>query len=193
MPTRESFESNKWLKPVAHRILHPSLWRMNRRRLEFEATRDALLAVAGSLDLTLGGRSIDLAAQPYRTRRTVYGLVDRQDLADMFRVFDFASPDSSTELRTRTTVPQQALFVMNSPLVIEQAKRLASRADIASHSDAASRVQALYRAVLARAADRGEVEPAAAGCRPKRSRSPRTRSYHWSRSSQVWPDRSFDR
>ncbi len=127
---------------------------MNRRRLEFEATRDALLAVAGDLDLSIGGRPVDLAAKPYQqSRRTVYGLVDRQDLPDMFRVFDFASPDTSTELRTRTTVPQQALFVMNSPFVIEQAKRLAAREEVASQSDPTARVQALYRAVLARTAD----------------------------------------
>jgi hypothetical protein len=133
-------------------------WRMNRRRLEFEATRDALLAVAGSLDASLGGRPVDLAAQRPTNRRTVYGLVDRQDLADVFRVFDFASPDSSTELRPRTTVPQQALFVMNSPFVIEQAKRVAAREDVIAHSDEAERVQALYRAVLARPAQSDEVE-----------------------------------
>jgi hypothetical protein len=130
---------------------------MNRRRLEFEATRDALLAVAGSLDASLGGRPVDLAAQRPTNRRTVYGLVDRQDLADVFRVFDFASPDSSTEQRPRTTVPQQALFVMNSSFVIEQAKRVAAREDVIAHSDEAERVQALYRAVLARPAQSDEV------------------------------------
>ena len=49
------------------------------------------------------------------TRRTVYGLVDRQSLPAVFRAFDFASPDLSAERRPRTTVPQQALFSMNAP------------------------------------------------------------------------------
>jgi hypothetical protein len=133
-------------------------WRMNRRRLEFEAARDAWLAVSGRLDFTMGGRPVDLAALPISMRRTVYGLVDRQDLPDMFRVFDFASPDTSTELRTRATVPQQALFAMNSPLLIEQARRLAGREEIASQSDPAARVQALYRIAFARDASLEEVE-----------------------------------
>jgi hypothetical protein len=112
----------------------------------------------GNLDRTLGGRPVDIVKPPYSTRRTVYGLVDRQDLPDMFRVFDFASPDASTELRPRTTVPQQALFVMNSPFVIEQAKRLAAREEIALISDPAVRVQALFRTAFARVAAKEEVE-----------------------------------
>ena len=61
---------------------------------------------------------------PRIARRTVYGLVDRQSLPAVFRAFDFASPDQSAERRPRTTVPQQALFSMNAPFVIEQAKAL---------------------------------------------------------------------
>ena len=72
---------------------------MNRRRLEFEAVRDSILAVAGTLDATVGGKPVNLIKRPYSLRRTIYGLVDRQDLPDMFQVFDFASPDVSTEQR----------------------------------------------------------------------------------------------
>src|SRR5262249_28755137 len=89
------------------------LWRMNRGRLELEARRDTLLAVAGRLDLKLGGRPVDVAGDPNNLRRTVYGLVDRQSLPGLFRTFDFASPDQSAERRPQTTVPQQALFGMN--------------------------------------------------------------------------------
>jgi Protein of unknown function (DUF1553)/Protein of unknown function (DUF1549)/Planctomycete cytochrome C len=134
------------------------LWRMNRQRLDFEATRDCILAAAGRLDATLGGRSVNLFAQPYSTRRAVYAFIDRQDLPGLFRIFDFASPDVSTAERPRTTVPQQALFVMNSPFVIEQARHLAERAKAAAPGDPAERVQALYRIALARAADPEEVE-----------------------------------
>jgi len=134
------------------------LWRMNRQRLDFEATRDAILAAAGRLDTTLGGRSVNLFSQPYTNRRAVYAFIDRQDLPGLFRIFDFASPDVSTAERPRTTVPQQALFVMNSPFVIEQARRLAERAQASAPVDSAARVQALYRLALARAAEPDEVE-----------------------------------
>src|SRR5690606_37412289 len=72
------------------------LWKMNRRRLEFEPLRDSLFAVAGQLDDRLGGRPVDLFAQPLVGRRAVYGFIARQDLPGTLRVFDFASPDVST-------------------------------------------------------------------------------------------------
>src|SRR5207248_3759301 len=70
------------------------LWRMNRQRLDYEALRDALLAVAGSLDEKLGGPAVELAQQPFATRRTIYGFVDRQNLPGQMRIFDFANPDT---------------------------------------------------------------------------------------------------
>jgi hypothetical protein len=72
-------------------------------------------------------------------------------------VFDFASPDVSTPMRPETTVPQQALFAMNSPLVVEQARALAARAEVAQASDTAARIQALYGLIFARAADADEI------------------------------------
>ena len=76
----------------------------------------------------------------------------------MFRVFDFANPDVSNEQRPRTTVPQQALFAMNSPFVLEQARRLAARPEVAGEADPARRVAALYRLVLGRPARPEEIE-----------------------------------
>jgi cytochrome c553 len=134
------------------------LWRANRRRLDFEQMRDALLAVAGRLDTALDGRSIDIWKQPFSTRRAVYAFVDRQDLPGIFRMFDFASPDVSMPQRPQTTVPQQALFAMNSPFVIEQARHLAARSEVSSAPDPAAKVQAMYRAVFARGADEDEVQ-----------------------------------
>ena len=133
------------------------LWRANRRRLDFEQMRDALLAVAGRLDTSLDGRSIDIWKQPFSTRRSVYAFVDRQDLPGIFRMFDFASPDVSMPQRPQTTVPQQALFAMNAPFVIEQARHLAARSDVTSAVDAAAKVRAMYRAAFARSADEDEV------------------------------------
>jgi hypothetical protein len=134
------------------------LWRFPRRRLDFEAMRDALLAIAGRLDSRMGGRPVDVAGDPANRRRTVYGMVDRQSLPAVFRAFDFASPDQSAERRPRTTVPQQALFSMNAPFVIEQARALARRGEVVSGPSVNGRIAALYRVVLARAPAASELE-----------------------------------
>jgi hypothetical protein len=137
------------------------LWRFHRRRLDLEALRDTLLLVSGRLDRKMGGRPVDVAGDPKNRRRTVYGMVDRQSLPAVFRAFDFASPDQSAERRPRTTVPQQALFSMNAPFVIEQAKTLAARGYVAGAISAEERIAALYRAVLARSPIAAEVHAAA--------------------------------
>jgi hypothetical protein len=134
------------------------LWRQNRRRLEFEAMRDSLLAVAGEIDLAAGGPSVDLAKDPFSRRRTVYGFVERQNLPGMLRTFDFASPDTHCPQRFTTTVPQQALFLMNSPFVVEQARRLANRPDVQAEADPRLRMQRLYRHALGRPASTEEME-----------------------------------
>lgn len=125
------------------------LWKMPRKRLEFEAMRDTLLAVSGRLTQRAGGRPVDVT-DPQGHNRTIYGLVDRQSLPGVFRAFDFASPDQSVERRPRTMVPQQALFSMNSPFVVEQAKAIFSRPEIASRTEPPARIQALYQTILGR-------------------------------------------
>jgi len=137
------------------------LWRFPRRRLDLEAMRDTLLFVSGRLDPRMGGRPVDVAGDPKNGRRTVYGLVDRQSLPAVFRAFDFASPDQSAERRPRTTVPQQALFSMNAPFVIEQARALAARPDVVGAATDEKRIAALYRAVLARSPLPREVQATA--------------------------------
>jgi len=134
------------------------LWRQNRRRLDFEAMRDAVLVAAGELDFATVGPSVDLAKQPFSRRRTVYGFVERQNLPGMLRTFDFASPDHHSPQRFTTTVPQQALFLMNSPFVVEQARRLASRPDVLAEADPGLRLQRFYRHALGRAATSEEIE-----------------------------------
>ncbi|MGH7973292.1 MAG: DUF1553 domain-containing protein, partial [Limisphaerales bacterium] len=124
--------------------------RMNRQRLDFEATRDTLLALAGRLDQHIGGLPVDLESEPFATRRTLYGLIDRQNLPGVFRTFDFANPDTSSQMRFHTTVPQQALFLMNSPFVIEQSRYLAGRPEIKCVKTPAGQIRALYRVVLQR-------------------------------------------
>jgi len=126
------------------------LWKAHRQRLDFEAMRDTLLLVSGRLETRLGGRPVDVANDPQNRVRTIYGLIDRQSLPGTFRAFDFASPDQSIERRPRTMVPQQALFALNSPFVIVQARALAAFPDVASAVDPSARVSAIYRAALAR-------------------------------------------
>jgi hypothetical protein len=134
------------------------LWRAHRRRLDFEAMRDSLLAAAGRLDRTQLGRPVDVANDAQNRRRTVYGLVDRQSLPGLFRAFDFAVPDQSVERRPQTSVPQQALFGMNNPFVVEQATALAARVQAAKSAEEG--VRTLYRLVLARQPDREELQAA---------------------------------
>ena len=102
------------------------LWRANRRRLEVEQWRDALLAVSGQLDGRIGGPTGNLAQAGYR-RRTVYGKVSRHELDGLLRLFDFPDANITSAKRTETTVPQQQLFVLNSPFFVSQAEALAAR------------------------------------------------------------------
>lgn len=125
-------------------------WRQNRRRLDFEAMRDSLLATAGDLDATMGGPAVEIAAVPYANRRTIYGQIERQNLPGLFRTFDFASPDTHSPQRFTTTVPQQALYLMNSPFAIEQARDLAALPVIADTETPQAMADALFRRALQR-------------------------------------------
>ena len=126
------------------------LWKFNRQRLDFEQFRDSLLLVSGKLDLATGGLPVELTTQPFSGRRTVYGFIDRQNLPPMFRTFDFASPDVSASQRFQTTVPQQALFLMNSPFVLQQAQALAARDDFKEFTTDDGRIAFLYEAIYQR-------------------------------------------
>ncbi|MHB1559860.1 MAG: PSD1 and planctomycete cytochrome C domain-containing protein, partial [Isosphaeraceae bacterium] len=164
------------------------LWHVARRRLDLESMRDALLFVSGRLDGRMGGRPVDVAGDPANRRRTVYGMVDRQSLPAMFRAFDFASPDQSAERRPRTTVPQQALFSMNAPFVIEQARALAARDDVARASTPAGRIDALDHAVHGRRATEAEIAAASLFVvEPDRLSDPsgRSRLTRWEQLAQV--------
>jgi hypothetical protein len=134
------------------------LWRMNRKRLDFEALRDALLAASGQLDQSLGGPAVELTSTPWTRRRTLYGLIDRQNLPSLFRTFDFASPDTHSPQRFSTTVPQQSLYMMNSPFLRDQVKSLGQRAELASLAEPRERIEQLYRLVLSRRPTEQELQ-----------------------------------
>ncbi|MBL8816985.1 MAG: DUF1553 domain-containing protein [Planctomyces sp.] len=102
------------------------LWRMNRRRLDVEAWRDALLSVSGRLDRRMGGASTNLSDAD-NSRRTVYAFISRHELDSMLRLFDFPDANITNSSRSETTVPQQQLFVINSPFMLNQARAFAAR------------------------------------------------------------------
>lgn len=124
------------------------LWRMTPRRLDFEAWRDSLLSVAGSMDTAMGGPSVDQANpglkevagfnfftrlngvevdNPEGRRRTLYSVVSRYTPNSTLTLFDFPEPNVTSDQRTTTTVPQQQLFVLNSPFFLEVSQRFARR------------------------------------------------------------------
>jgi hypothetical protein len=134
------------------------LWRMNRRRLEIESLRDSMLAAAGRLDLRMGGVPFALTAQPSVPRRSVYGFIERGRVPGLLAAFDFASPDQHAPMRYVTTVPQQALFFLNSPFAAEQARAIASRAEVAAAPTASEKVRRLYRVIFAREPEQTELD-----------------------------------
>ena len=135
------------------------VWRQERRRLDFEAMRDGLLAASGQLDPAMGGRPVALfVGEDWARKRTIYGYVDRLDLDAAFPTFDFANPDAHAPTRPQTTVPQQALFFMNSPFLLDQAKALAHRPDIEALPDVDAKIARLYLSLFGRPAEPREVE-----------------------------------
>jgi hypothetical protein len=133
------------------------LWRMNHRRLDLEALRDALLSAGGQLDHRIGGPSLRDALSPGVRRRTLYSFVDRLNVPGLFRTFDFPSPDATSPARDATLVPQQALFLMNSPFVLHQARSLTARPDVIALPGVEDRVKRMYQILYGRDPDRNEV------------------------------------
>jgi hypothetical protein len=132
------------------------LWRMNRRRLEVEPWRDAMLAVSGKLDATLGGTPTNLADAD-NCRRTLYGAVSRHDLNPLLRLFDFPDPNVTCEERTVTTVPLQQLFVLNDEFMVRNAKALAARLAEAKKDDE-SRIREAFLLLYGRPATDRDVK-----------------------------------
>jgi len=126
------------------------LFKMPRRRLGFEAFRDGLLSISGRIDTTMGGRPIKLTGDSTNYRRTIYGYIDRRNLDDIFKTFDFANPDATAGQRSKTTVAQQALFMMNNPLVADLANKLVNRPEFRSAKNDNQRITMLYNLVFQR-------------------------------------------
>src|SRR6185312_3588379 len=104
-----------------------------------------------------GGRPVTITETPYSSRRTVYGFIDRQNLDGLYRTFDFAVPDATSPRRFVTTVPQQALFLMNSPFLHDQARRLAASIRPEESSDPTGGIRRLYDRVFQRTPEPDEL------------------------------------
>jgi mono/diheme cytochrome c family protein len=126
-------------------------WRYPSRSLEFEGVRDAMIAVGGGLDESVGGKPFDVN-DPASRRRTVYAKIDRKQVAPVMRIFDVPDSNFTSPGRSRTALPPQALWLFNSPFAVESAKRLAATARSAAGPDAgpAAIVTSLWRSAVQR-------------------------------------------
>lgn len=134
------------------------LWHFGLHRFDFEEIYDSLLAIAGSLDPTVGGRPVTPVSAGFGRRRAIYFLIDRRNPPELLIQFDFPNPDTPTGQRFDTTVPQQALFLMNSPLVVETARKLTHRPEFTALDRDEERVASLYLAIFQRPPTDREVE-----------------------------------
>jgi hypothetical protein len=159
------------------------LWRANVQRLDFEQVRDTFLNASAALDDSkVGGKPFQIggvstiattaknryagldpgALNTNPNRRTVYAMIDRAALPEMFNTFDFANPEISTGERVLTTVPQQALFMMNSPFIAEQVRNLFARKDFPKNGTDEEKVAFIYRTAFQRPPTPIEIEQARA-------------------------------
>jgi hypothetical protein len=149
------------------------LWHASRRRLAAEEIRDAILAVGGGLDLSMGGTLLPNKSHTYVTstasvndvkydnqRRSIYLPVVRSSLYEMFSAFDFADPSTANGKRPSTTVAPQALFMMNSTLVERQSRAMAEALLSAGVEGDSLRVAAAYLRAYGRPPSAAEISGA---------------------------------
>jgi hypothetical protein len=158
------------------------LWRQNLRRLEAEAIRDSILAVDGRLNSKMFGRGIfptlpqevlNTQSRPglgwenktdpaEQSRRSVYIFVKRTLGVPLLESFDFANPDKSTAARVNTTIAPQALILLNSTFMDEQAAAFAERLKRECGCDLAKQIERAFRLALGRMPTAKESEIAVA-------------------------------
>jgi len=144
-------------------------WRFNRRRLEAEEIRDAMLAVGGALERGPGGehpfpkegtwrftQHHPFVASYEHNRRGVYLMQQRIRAHPQLSVFDAADTNTATGERPPSTTPLQALFMMNDPFVHKQADNFAVRVGLA-FADDAKRIGYAYRLAFGRPPSPAEV------------------------------------
>ena len=140
------------------------IWRANRRRVDAEVLRDSILYISGELDLASGGRTIrkitqyDLGYEFDTVRRSVYVPAFRNSMLPLFEVFDFANPNLVTGDRNTSTLPTQALFLMNDPGVIRSSNKMADKLLAIAGVDDVERVEIAFRSTLGRKPTPGELQ-----------------------------------
>ncbi len=176
---------------------------MNRRRLEVEPIRDALLQLAGTLDLTMGGRVDEYSSRGYvfsegntfgrfdfyrAPRRSVYMPVVRNAIYDIFAGFDFGNASDSVGARPATVVPSQALLMMNSAFVEERAGEFAGRLLAMPLAGDAARVERAFVEAYGRPATEVEIEEGLAFLAAMRETAPAggdAERFAWTRLCHV--------
>ena len=150
--------------PSARADLENTLfWRQNVRRLDAEAIRDSILSVSQELDFAIGGPTIkpgtkiEYGYQFEGSRRSLYTPVFRNTPLEILAVFDFADPNIVVGQRTQSSVATQALYLMNSPFVRDQAKAAADQLLKTPFPDQATRIAEAYLAALGRYPTPGEA------------------------------------
>jgi hypothetical protein len=173
-------------------------WRFDRRRLDAEAVRDALLAAGGHLDTARPGAHpfppITAWAwtqhNPFKevyssNHRTVYLMTQRIQRHPFLALFDGPDTNTTTDRRDSSTVPLQALFLMNNPFVHEQARGLARRMTAAA-PDEAGRIAFGYEVAWGRLPSADEVDAARDYLRRYREATARVGAGDGERQSEAW-------
>jgi hypothetical protein len=171
MVTSASYRQVSVAKPQAADSDNRMLWRQNRRRLEGEALRDALLSVSGLLSRKAGGRSAypelpaelkttngwRVSADPAeRHRRSVYVYAKRNQRYPLFGAFDAPDANETCARRYTTTTAPQALMLLNDKVALEVARAFAARVLAEAGADPARLIDRACRLALGRAPDAGE-------------------------------------
>jgi hypothetical protein len=174
------------------------LWRFPLRRLEAEAIRDVILSASGQINLQAGGEPffpaipksvresylqgkwVMTTEEPSTWRRGVYAYWKRGLKYPMFEVHDQPDPNVTCEMRNTTTVPTQALTLLNNEFVLIQARHLAERVLREAGGDPAKQILVLYRVALSREPERKEMEQSLGFLRKQRD-------YHTTRASGSDP------
>ncbi|MDA7650315.1 DUF1549 and DUF1553 domain-containing protein [Akkermansiaceae bacterium] len=141
--TSETFQRSSQTTPELREKDPSNIYhaRANRQRKDLEAWRDSALQVSGRLVRKMGGKPFNLDQPPYQGRRTIYAKTRRGFLPSVMRAFDFPGSEEALMKRTTTTTPTQALYLMNSPFLLGEARAIAKQT---------SSIKAIYRTILQR-------------------------------------------
>jgi hypothetical protein len=167
------------------------LWRRNPIRLEAEAVRDSILSLAGTLDPTIGGPPVPPENQEGSKRRSLYFFHSNNDRNLFLTTFDEAAVKECYR-RDQSIVPQQALALTNSKLVLDSASSIASRLSHAdapdgSQSDDAAFIRRAFLQVLGIAAGNAEVAASKKALENWRKQEPQSSGKpDTARSHLVW-------